>query len=75
MGAKRKAVSSVTRLDSAARDIATVRVDIGELASLRAIAARLRERGIAKPGGGTNWTAADVRRVLARAAGRSGVAV
>ena len=54
--------------DRAARDIAAVRADIGELASLGAIAARLRERGILKPHGGTNWTATDVRRVLARAA-------
>lgn len=65
MGTRREADGGVTRSDRAARDIAAVRADLGELASLGAIAARLRERGISKPQGGTNWTATDVRRALA----------
>ncbi len=67
-----KAAAAARRLTAdhaahrAAGAIVAVRADIGDDASLNAVAAAMSQRGIAKPRGGSAWTATDVRRALAR---------
>lgn len=49
--------------------IEAVRASLGGVASLNAIAAGLQTQGVQKPRGGSEWTATDVRRALARIEG------
>lgn len=49
--------------------IEAVRASLGGEASLRNLAAGLRDQGVQKPRGGAAWTATDVRRALARITG------
>lgn len=69
-GTKAASEARVKTADSAAQETAaiieTVRRDLGGSPSLNALAAALKDRGIAKARGGVAWTATDVRRALAR---------
>lgn len=61
-------VAADAMAQGAAWAIAEVRATVGADASLRTLAQGLADRGVQKPRGGTEWTATDVRRALARIA-------